>query len=97
MNRELERGATVDLSGWPALPERSLLFGEAQGRVVATTTMPDTFLRVAADHGVPARVIGQVGAIGAPLQITTSRSRIVAPLGKLDEAYYEAIPRLMSR
>jgi len=38
-----------------------------------------------------------VGAIGAPLQITTSRSRVVAPLARLDEAYYEAIPRLMSQ
>ena len=74
-----------------------MLFGEAQGRVVVTTTMPDTLLRVASDHEVPARVIGQVGALGAPLQITTSRSRIVAPLAKLDEAYYEAIPRLMSQ
>ena len=97
MNRELERGATVDLSSWSALPERSLLFGEAQGRVIVTTTMPDTLLRVAGDHEVPARVIGQVGAIGAPLQITTSRSRVVAPLARLDEAYYEAIPRLMSQ
>jgi phosphoribosylformylglycinamidine synthase len=40
MNRELERGATVDLSSWSNLPERSVLFGEAQGRVVVTTTMP---------------------------------------------------------
>jgi phosphoribosylformylglycinamidine synthase len=97
MNRELERGATVDLSAWSSLPVRSLLFGEAQGRIVITTTMPDTMLRVAGDHGVPARVIGQVGAAGAPLQITTGRSRIVAPLARLDEAYYEAIPRIMSR
>jgi len=42
-------------------------------------------------------MIGQVGPLGGPLQITTSRSRIVAPLAKLDEAYYEAIPRLMSQ
>jgi phosphoribosylformylglycinamidine synthase II len=97
MNRELERGASVDLSAWAALPERSLLFGEAQGRVIVTTSMPDTLLRVAGNRDVPARVIGQVGAVGAPLQITTGRSRIVAPLARLDEAYYEAIPRLMSR
>jgi len=97
MNRELERGATVDLSAWAHLPERSLLFGEAQGRIIVTTTMPDTVLRVASDHGVPARLIGEVGALGAPLQITTSRSRIVAPLARLDQAYYEAIPRIMSR
>jgi len=97
MNRELERGATVDLSSWSNLPERSVLFGEAQGRVVVTTTMPDTLLRVASDHEGSARMIGQVGPLGGPLQITTSRSRIVAPLAKLDEAYYEAIPRLMSQ
>ena len=97
MNRELERGATIDLSAWADLPERSLLFGEAQGRVIVTTTMPDTVLRVAEDHDVPARVIGEVGAVGAPLQITTGRSRVVAPLARLDEAYYEAIPRIMSQ
>jgi phosphoribosylformylglycinamidine synthase len=97
MNRELERGATIDLSAWSALPERSLLFGEAQGRVIVTTTMPDTLLRIANDHEVPAHVIGQVGAVGAPLQITTGRSRIVAPLDRLDEAYYEAIPGIMSQ
>ena len=97
MDRAMQRGATIDLSHWRDLPARAVLFGEAQARAVVTTTMPDTVLGVARAHGVPAQVIGQVGALGAPLQITMGGSRFSAPLGKLDEAYHEAIPRLMSQ
>ena len=48
-------------------------------------------------HGVPARVIGTVGALDAPLTITTAAVALVAPLAALDEAYHEAIPRIMSQ
>jgi hypothetical protein len=73
------------------------LFGEAQGRVVLSTTMPDTVLGIARHHEVPARIIGQVGAMGAPLQISMAGARLDAPLVRLDEAYHEAIPRIMAR
>jgi phosphoribosylformylglycinamidine synthase subunit PurL len=97
MDREAPRGATIDLTHWRELPKRSLLFGEAQGRVVVSTPMPDTLLGIARSHGVPARVIGQVGAVGAPMQITMVGGSMVATLERLDEAYHEAIPRLMAR
>ncbi|HEY4217661.1 MAG TPA: phosphoribosylformylglycinamidine synthase subunit PurL [Gemmatimonadaceae bacterium] len=96
MDREAQRGATVDLTHWRELPDRALLYGEAQGRVVISTDMPDTVLAIAKMHGVPARVIGRVGAVGAPLQITMAGAELVAPLVRLDEAYHEAIPRLMA-
>ena len=97
MERGAQRGATIDLSHWREVPARAVLFGEAQGRAVVTTTMPDTVLGIAHAHGVPATVIGQVGALGAPLQISLGPSRFSASLDTLDEAYHEAIPRLMSQ
>jgi cobalamin biosynthesis protein CbiG len=59
--------------------------------------MPDTVLGIARKHGVPARTIGKVGALGAALHITAGTKTFDAPLVRLDEAYHEAIPRLMSR
>jgi phosphoribosylformylglycinamidine synthase len=97
MDRNAERGAVVDLTHWSELPSRALLFGEAQGRVVISTTMPDTVMSIARKHGVPARIIGHVGASGSPLQITTSTATLNASLDRLDDAYHEAIPRIMSR
>jgi phosphoribosylformylglycinamidine synthase len=97
MDRGAQHGATVDLSSWKELPARALLFGEAQGRAVVTTAMPDTVLGIAKKHGVPARVIGEVGAVGAPLQVKTASSRLEATIAELDEAYHEAIPRIMNQ
>jgi phosphoribosylformylglycinamidine (FGAM) synthase-like enzyme len=97
MDRGCQRGATVDLKHWRELPTRALLFGEAQGRVVISTNMPDTVLGIAKKYGVPGRIIGQVGALGAPLHITTATNELTGPLAKLDDAYHEAIPRIMSR
>ncbi|MEO6879072.1 MAG: phosphoribosylformylglycinamidine synthase subunit PurL, partial [Gemmatimonadaceae bacterium] len=97
MDRNAQRGATIDLTHWRDLPDRALLFGEAQGRVVVSTNMPDTVLAIAATHGVPARAIGRVGPLGTPLHITTAARVFTAPLSRLDEAYHEAIPRLMTQ
>jgi phosphoribosylformylglycinamidine synthase subunit PurL len=97
MDRDEQFGATIDLAAWSALPARALLFGEAQGRVVVSTNQPNAVAAVAKRHGVPARVIGAVGARGAPLTIATATGRIDAPLGTLDEAYHEAIPRIMAQ
>ena len=97
MDRNGQHGATVDLSHWRELPDRAVLFGEAQGRAVVTTTMPATVLSIAAKHGVPARIIGEVGALGAPLQISLGGSTISATLSALDTAYHDAIPNIMAR
>jgi phosphoribosylformylglycinamidine synthase len=96
MDRNAQFGAAIDLSAWSTLPTRALLFGEAQARVVVSTAMPDTVLTIAKKHGVPARVIGRVTAAGAPLQISTSTTRIDASLAELDEAYHESIRSIMS-
>jgi phosphoribosylformylglycinamidine synthase II len=96
MNREEEHGARIDLSHWPEISTRALLFGEAQARVVVSTSMPDTVATIARKHHVPARVIGSVGAVGDPLQITTSKERISTPLAKLDNAYHETLTKIMS-
>jgi phosphoribosylformylglycinamidine synthase len=96
MNREEQRGARIDLSHWRELPARALLFGEAQGRVVVSTSMPDTVASIAKKHGVPARVIGHVGNVGDSAQITTATGRIAASLARLDEVYHETLPQIMS-
>ena len=97
MDRGAQLGATVDLRHWPELSTRALLFGEAQGRVVVSTPMPDTVLSIAGKLGVPGRIIGRVGAVGAPLHITMAAAELNGPLPKLDDAYHETISRIMSQ
>ena len=82
---------------WKDLPTRALLFGEAQARVVISTSMPDTLVSIARKHGVPARTIGQVGELGAPLHISTGTATLDIALERLDDAYHEAIPKIMSQ
>ncbi len=96
MDRGAQYGATVDLTHWKELPARALLFGEAQGRVIVSTSMPETVLGVARKHNVPSRVIGRVRAAGTPLQITLANVRLDASLAELDDAYHESIRRIMS-
>jgi phosphoribosylformylglycinamidine synthase len=96
MNREQQFGARIDLSHWREISARALLFGEAQGRVVVSTAMPDTVVTIAQKHGVPAKVIGHVGSARDSVQITTATSRIAASLARLDDAYHETLPRIMS-
>jgi phosphoribosylformylglycinamidine synthase II len=97
MDRNAQRGARVDLSHWRELPGRAVLFGEAQARVVISTNMPDTLISIAKKHGVPARTIGQVGELGDPLHISLGTRALDISLERLDEAYHEAIPRIMSQ
>ncbi len=96
MDRGAQFGASVDLTHWRELPTRALLFGEAQGRVIVSTTMPDTVIAIARGHGVPGRIIGQVRGSGEPLHITTAAGRFETSLARLDEAYHESIPRAMA-
>jgi phosphoribosylformylglycinamidine synthase len=97
MDRADQRGATVDLGHWPVLPDRAVLYGEAQARAVVSTASPDVVLAIAADRGIPARVIGTVGSSASSVQISTKSTRIVAPLSRLDAAYHETIPRIMAQ
>ena len=97
MDRNGRYGATIDLSAWNSLPARAVLFGEAQGRVVVSTNLPDAVLALAKQHKVPANVIGSVGALDSPLAISAGASRLVADLAVLDDSYHEAIPRIMAQ
>lgn len=96
MLREQMRGAEVDLSAWAHLPVRALLFGEAQGRVIVTTSRPADVLVIARRHAVPAMRIGTVRG-SSRLQITVEVRTFSAALSDLAAAYHDAIPRIMAR
>lgn len=79
------------------LPAAGLLFGEAQSRVVvsAAPESVDALLEGMARHGVPARVIGTVGAAGGRVRIRTLTGVVDAPVEELSTIYERAIPRRM--
>jgi phosphoribosylformylglycinamidine synthase subunit PurL len=95
LERHRMHGASVDLTGWGILPERALLYGETQGRIIVTTVDAPAVLAVAAQHGVPARVIGHVTDVSQGLRIRTMSKQITAPIDLLAEAFHTAIPRIM--
>ena len=97
MERSHPTSASVDLSSWSALPLRALLFGEAQGRVLVSTSDAGAVHAAAARHGVKATTIGQVTVASSPLTIVTSSTRLQCDVARLADAYHEAIPRIMSR
>jgi phosphoribosylformylglycinamidine synthase II len=92
-----QHGALVDVSAWKELTPRALLFGEAQGRAIVSTSDPEAVLAVAKKHGVPARTIGTVKPAGEGLVIAGSRHSLRAPLADLSSAYHDAIPLAMQR
>jgi phosphoribosylformylglycinamidine synthase len=97
MDREAPFGVEADLSAWAALPMRALLFGEAQGRIVVSTGAPDAILTAAARAGVPARVVGTVGAADGTFRLRFSGGVLQCPVATLAEAFHDAIPRIMTR
>jgi phosphoribosylformylglycinamidine synthase subunit PurL len=96
-NRERMMSATIDLTSWPDIARRALLFGEAQGRVVVSTGSPEDVERIAASHGVPVRRIGVVEAGDQPFRIRYTGGELVAPVQKIAHAYHDAIPSIMTR
>ncbi len=95
-NADVQFGARVDITNPAVTSERALLWGEAQGRVLLSTSNADVVLSVAATHGIPARVIGVVTA-ERRLTITTGSHTLETPLAPLADAYFDAIPALMQR
>ncbi|MGQ0647125.1 MAG: phosphoribosylformylglycinamidine synthase subunit PurL [Gemmatimonadaceae bacterium] len=97
----LESGSTfgveVDLSAFHSLRLRALLFGEAQGRAIVSTSEPASVLATASRHGVPAWQIGTVGAVGGDYVLTVGMTQWRTPMARLAAAYHEAIPRLMTK
>ena len=90
-------GALVDLAPWKALSPRALLFGEAQGRAIVSTSDAEAVLAVAKKHGVPAHRIGTVKPATEGLVIVGNRHSLRAPLLDLSTAYHDAIPLAMQR
>jgi phosphoribosylformylglycinamidine synthase len=89
--REQSFGFAVDLSAWAELPHRALLFGEAHGRVVLSTDDAEALLRIAAQHGVPARVIGVVSDASEGARFTISDDAFSAPVEWLARAFHDSI------
>jgi phosphoribosylformylglycinamidine synthase len=94
-DRERMLGADIDLGAWSALPLRALLFGEAQGRIVVSTSDAPAVIARAAVRGVPARRIGTVRHGADALTITVGARRVVAPLQRLATAWHDAIPNAL--
>ncbi|MEP7382699.1 MAG: phosphoribosylformylglycinamidine synthase subunit PurL [Gemmatimonadota bacterium] len=97
VERDKTVGVDVDLAEWAHLPTRALLFGEAQGRVIVSTTAPTELVAMARRMGVPARVIGRVGAHAGTFRIRHSTGVIDAPVAEVAAAFHEAIPRIMTQ
>ncbi len=97
MERDAAVGVDVDLTPWAHLPERAVLFGEAQGRIIVSTGAPADVVAAAGRHGVPAHVIGRVGARDGTFRMRLGSGVAATPVATLAEAYHEAIPRIMTR
>jgi phosphoribosylformylglycinamidine synthase II len=90
-------GAAVNLSEPASVPTRALLFGEAQGRVIISSSAPDRVIAAAGRHGVEARTIGKVSGTANALTISTGQATLSVKLNEMIAAYHNAIPSLMSR
>jgi len=96
-NRERMLGADVDLGPSSGLPLRSVLFGEAQGRIVVTSSEPARVLGIAKRRGVPAAWIGLVSGSSGTLQILAGGSSLSVSLNDMARAYHDSIASLMAR
>jgi phosphoribosylformylglycinamidine synthase len=96
-NPESQSGAEIDLSGWRDLPDRAILFGESQGRIVVSSHSPERILGMAAAAGVSCVQIGRVRTSANALEIKLPKRSMRSPLKGLVRAYHETIPAIMSR
>lgn len=96
LDTERQFGFSVDLTKWSELHDRSVLFGEAHGRVVISTSNSAKVLEVAHKHGVPATVIGKVTDAGEGANFTVSGGSFSAPVVWLAKAFHDAIPGVMN-
>jgi phosphoribosylformylglycinamidine synthase len=92
-NREEPIGATITL---PAGRADALLFGEAQGRIVLTTSGPNATAAIflLEMRGIAARRLGTVG--GDELKIAAGSDETAWPIAELRAAWRDAIPRAMA-
>jgi phosphoribosylformylglycinamidine synthase len=98
MERHASLGAEIDLSAWNQVPARALLYGEAQGRVIVSSSAPAKVLAVAERFSVPARVIGRVTAAeNASLRIRMADRSVDVAVSELAAAYHDTIPAIMTQ
>jgi phosphoribosylformylglycinamidine synthase subunit PurL len=95
LERDAMLGFDVDLTAWSQLSRRALLFGEAHARIVVSTLDSAGVLRLAQEHGVPARVIGQVRSPAHGAHFVIGDTSFQAPVEWLARAFHEAIPDVM--
>ena len=96
-NTEDQSGAEIDLSSWVQLPDRAILFGESQGRVILSSSAPDRVIAIAVKAGVPCVEIGRVRRDANTLEIKLPKGSMRSPLARLRRAYHDTIPAIMSR
>jgi phosphoribosylformylglycinamidine synthase len=97
MDPTVPTGFTVDLTPWTALPLRALWFGEAQGRVVVSTSAPEAVVALARERDVPARVIGQVTAADAGATLTVGERSWHVAVDTLAAAYHDALGAILDQ
>lgn len=95
-DEEAPFGVKVELDD--ALPPVATLFAESQGRIVVSCAPDRTenVIKLAMDHGVPARRIGKVGRRGEAFHVTAIAGQIEIDLVTLSRAYFGALPAIMN-
>ncbi|HEV2017578.1 MAG TPA: phosphoribosylformylglycinamidine synthase subunit PurL [Gemmatimonadaceae bacterium] len=94
---ECQSGAEIDLSAFGSIPDRGVLFGETQARIVISSSAPERVVAIAATAGVPCARIGTVRRTSNTLAIKLAGSALTAPLARLRHAYHRTIPAIMAR
>ena len=89
-------GAQIDLSPWPSARLDTLLFGEAQGRIVISVAPAhaEEALACSRDAGIQAARLGTVG--GSALIIQAARRELSWDLNELHDLWWNALARLMN-
>jgi phosphoribosylformylglycinamidine synthase len=93
------RGFTADLAAHaPGVDAAALLFGEDQGRAVVTAdpAHADALLALAHRFGVPAAVVGSVGAESGAARFLLPGTVVERPIARLRDIHEQAIPRRMA-
>ncbi len=88
-------GATVDVSRWAHLPQRAVLFGEAQARILVSTPDPDGIATAAARHGVNAFRIGNTTTPDRGLLISGAGVILAGTIERFAAAYHDTLARTM--
>jgi phosphoribosylformylglycinamidine synthase len=96
-NNESQSGAEIDLTTWRNTPDRAVLFGESQGRIVVSSTEPEQVTAIARKFGVPCNRIGAVRTNADALTIRIGARAVQCSLDRLSRAYHDSITAVMSR